>query len=185
MINKKAPEFYARAFYKNQIKEITLSEYLGRWIVLFFYPADFTFVCPTELRELAKNYEVFKEMGVEIFSISTDTEFAHKAWHDASESIKLIDFPMIADPTGKICRNYGTYIENEGLSLRATFIIDPDGFVKAYEMNDNSIGRSSEELIRKIKALKFTRENKGEFCPMNWQPGEKTIKPDLNLVGKI
>ena len=176
MINQRAPEIYARAFHSGQIKEILLSRYIGKWVILFFYPADFSFICHTELRELANNYEKYQEMNIEILSISTDTEFVHRAWHESSEIIKKIKFPMIADPSGKICRDYGTYIEEEGLSVRATFIIDPDGFIKAFEMNDNNIGRSSEEIIRKIQALKYTKENKTELCPADWRPGKDTIK---------
>jgi len=185
MINQKAPEFQAKAFLENQIKEIKLSDYKGKWVVLFFYPADFTFICPTELGDLADNYSKLKEMNVEVLSISTDTEFVHKAWHDTSETIKKIKFPMVADPTGKISRNYGTYIEDEGLSYRANFIIDPEGIVKAYEIHDNSIGRSTQELIRKVQAAQFVEQHGGEVCPVNWTPGEKTLKPGLNLVGKI
>ena len=124
-------------------------------------------------------------IGIEILSVSTDTVFVHKAWKDSSETIRKIRFPMVADPAGKICRAYSTYIYEEGLSLRGTFIIDPDGILKSFEINDNSIGRSSKELIRKINAVKFVREHGGNVCPANWEPGEKTLKPGLDLVGKI
>ncbi len=184
-INQKAPEFYAKAFYENRIKNIKLGDYKGKWVILFFYPADFTFVCPTELGELADNYETLKNLNAEVLSVSTDTEFVHKAWHDNSETIKKIKFPMLADPTGDICRKYGTYIPEEGLSLRGTFIIDPDSILKAYEIHDNSIGRSAEELIRKIQAAQFVREHGGEVCPAGWKPGKETLKPELELVGKI
>lgn len=184
-INQPAPTFEAEAFHNEEIKKIKLSHYKGKWVVLLFYPADFTFVCPTELGAVADAYEQLKQLGVEVFSVSTDTVFVHKAWYDNSETIKKIKFPMLADPTGKICKAYGTYIEDEGLSLRGTFLIDPDGILKAYELHDNSIGRSAEELIRKIEAAKFVRENKGQVCPMNWKPGGKTLKPGLDLVGKI
>ncbi len=184
-INKPAPDFTARAYYNDDIRTLKLSEYRGKWVVLFFYPADFTFVCPTELGDLAENYETIKKMGAEVLSVSTDTEYVHKAWHDTSETIKKIKFPMIADPTGNICKDYGTYIDEEGLSLRGTFIIDPDGNLKAYEIHDNSIGRSTVETIRKIQAAKFVKEHKGEVCPMNWSPGSKTLKPGLDIVGKI
>jgi len=176
MINTKAPEFKAKAFHEDKIKEVDLSNYSGKWLILFFYPADFTFICPTELRELAKNYSNFKKMNVEILSISTDTAFVHKAWHESSEALKMVDFPMVADPNGKICKAYGTYVNDEGLSLRATFIIDPDGIIKSSDMNDNTIGRNVDELIRKIQALKHVRENSQELCPVNWKAGEKTIK---------
>ena len=184
-INEMAPSFEAEAFHNNQIKKIKLDDYKGKWVVLFFYPADFTFICPTELGDLADKYEEFQGMDVEILSISTDTAFVHKAWWDNSETIKRIKFPMVADPTGKICKSYETYIEDEGLSLRGTYIIDPDGVLKSFELNDNSIGRSSEELTRKIQAAQFVRKNGGEVCPANWRPGGKTLKPGLDLVGKI
>lgn len=184
-INGKAPEFTAKAFYKNSIKTVKISDYRGKWVVLFFYPADFTFVCPTELGELADNYDKLKRMNVEVLSISTDTEFVHKAWHDNSKTIKKISFPMVADPTGNICRAYGTYIEEEGLSLRGTFVIDPEGVLKAYEMHANNIGRSITELIRKVQAAQFVREHKTEVCPVNWKPGDNALKPGLDLVGKI
>ena len=184
-INKPAPAFTQEAFVNNDVKKISLSDYKGKWVVLFFYPADFTFVCPTELGELADNYEKLQNMNVEIISVSTDTAFVHKAWLDNSPTIKKIKFPMLADPTGRVCRDYGTMIPEEGLSLRGTFLIDPDGVLKAYELHDNSIGRSSEELIRKIQAAQFVKEHGGQVCPMNWKPGKETLKPGLDLVGKI
>jgi len=184
-INQKAPEFTEEAYIDDKFKKISLSDYKGKWVVLFFYPADFTFVCPTELGELAENYDKIKKLGAEIISVSVDTAFVHKAWHDESPTIKKIKFPMLADPARRVCTAYGTLIEQEGLSLRATFIIDPDGIIKAFEFHDNNIGRSVEEIIRKLEAAKFVRENKGEVCPMNWKPGQKTIKPEIKLVGKI
>ncbi len=185
MINKEAPAFTAEAYVNDDIKKISLEDYKGKWVVLFFYPADFTFVCPTELGELADRHEALKKMRVQVMSVSTDTAFVHKAWHDNSEIIKKIKFPMIADPTGKISRSYGVYIEEEGLAFRGTFIIDPDGVLKAFEVHDNSIGRSADELIRKIEAAQFVRENNGEVCPASWKPGAKTLRPGLDLVGKI
>lgn len=184
-INELAPHFSAKSFHNGEFKGINLAEYKGRWVVLFFYPADFTFVCPTELGELADNYEELKNLNVEVLSISTDTEFVHKAWYDNSETIKKIKFPMIADPTGGICKAYGTYIKSEGLSLRGTFIIDPDGILKAYEIHENSIGRSAKELIRKIKAAQFVREHGEYVCPASWEPGDEVLKPGINLIGKI
>ncbi|USN45835.1 MAG: peroxiredoxin [Candidatus Woesearchaeota archaeon] len=184
-INEKAPEFSADAFVGGEIKKVNLKDYAGKWTVLFFYPADFTFVCPTELGEMADHYEALKKMNVEVLSVSTDTAFVHKAWHDESDTIKKITFPMVADPTGKICRAYGTMIEEEGLSLRGTFIIDPDGILKAYELHDNSIGRSAAELVRKLQAAQYVAAHGGEVCPASWTPGGKTLKPGLDLVGKI
>lgn len=177
--------FQLEAFQEEKIKKIKLSDYKGQWLVLIFYPADFTFICPTELEEAANYYEEFKKLGAEILSISTDTVFVHKAWHDHSPAIKKIKFPMVADPTGKLCREFGTYIEDEGLSLRGSFIIDPESILKAYEIHDNSIGRSTKELLRKLQAAIFVKEHQGEVCPASWKPGEKTLKPGLDLVGKI
>ena len=150
-----------------------------------FYPADFTFICPTELEEAANLYDQFKKENAEIISVSTDTVFVHKAWHDNSQAIKKVKYPMAADPTGKICREFGTYIESEGLSLRGSFIVDPDGILKAVDIHDNSIGRCAEEILRKLQAAKFVSENKGEVCPASWKPGKKTLRPGLDLVGKI
>lgn len=184
-INEKAPDFTEDAYVNGEIKKISLKDYRGKWVVLFFYPADFTFVCPTELGELAHRYEEMKRLGAEVVSVSIDTAFVHSAWHDQSPTIKAIKFPMLADPARRVCASYGTLIESEGLALRATFLIDPEGNVKAYEFHDNSIGRSADELIRKIQAAIYVKEHNGEVCPMNWKPGAKTLKPGLDLVGKI
>ena len=184
-LGQKIPDFEVDAYQMDDVKKIKLSDYKGKWLVLLFYPADFTFICPTELEEAANYYEEFKKVGAEILSVSTDTVYVHKAWHDVSPAIKKIKFPMVADPTGKLCRAFGTYIEEAGLSWRGTFIIDPDGTLKAFEIHDNSIGRSAKEILRKVQAAKFVRENKGEVCPASWEPGKKTLKPGLDLVGKI
>ena len=185
IINEPAPTFETQVFHKGEIKDLKLEELKGKWVVLLFYPADFTFVCPTELGAVADKYEELQKMNTEVLSVSTDTAFVHKAWADNSPTIKKIKFPMVADPTGKICQSYGTYIEAEGLSLRGTFIIDPEGILKAYELHDNSIGRSSEELVRKIQAAQFVKEHGGQVCPVDWKPGKETLKPGLELVGKI
>ena len=155
-INQAAPDFNVKAFLNDEIKEIKLSDYKGKWIVLMFYPADFTFVCPTELGVLADVYSEYRDKGVEFMSVSTDTEYVHKAWYDSSDTVKKIKFPMLADPAAKICRAYGTFIEDEGLSQRGTFIIDPDGVVKFFELHDNDVGRGGEEIVRKLKALMIT-----------------------------
>lgn len=184
-IGQKIPDFELEAFHNEKIKNIKLSAYRGKWLVLIFYPADFTFICPTELAEAASLYNEFKKLGAEVLSVSTDTVYVHKAWHEASPAIKKIKFPMLADPTGKLCREFGTYIEEEGLSLRGSFIIDPSGVLKAFEVHDNSIGRSAKELLRKLQAAIFVSKHKGEVCPASWTPGKKTLKPGLELVGKI
>ncbi|MCX6755439.1 MAG: alkyl hydroperoxide reductase subunit C [Candidatus Nomurabacteria bacterium] len=184
-INNLVPDFELDAYQNSEIKKIKISDYKGKWVVLIFYPADFTFVCPTELEDAQKYYEDVKKLGGEIMSISTDTAFAHKAWHDSSPAISKIQYPMLADPTGNIARTFGTYIENEGLSLRGTFIVDPDGVLKTIEIHDNNIGRSAKEMLRKLEAAKFTREHSGNVCPASWEPGEETLKPGVDLIGKI
>jgi len=185
LLNSEVPNMELEVFQDNQFKKVNLADFKGKWTVLFFYPADFTFVCPTELGELADKYEEFKAINTEILSVSTDTAFVHKAWYDNSPTIGKIKYPMLADPTGKLCRALGTYIPEEGLSYRATFIIDPEGVIKAYEMHDNSIGRSADELLRKIKAAQYVKEHGGEACPASWQPGKDTLTPGVDLVGKI
>lgn len=184
-INARVPDFELEAYYEDDFKKIKLSDYKGKWVALIFYPADFTFVCPTELEEAAMHHEEFKKLGAEVMSVSTDTAFAHKAWHDTSPAIAKVKYPMLADPTGNVCRLFGTYIEGEGLSLRGTFIIDPDGVLKTIEIHENSIGRSTKELLRKVQAAKFVREHGGNVCPANWEPGKDTLKPGADLVGKI
>lgn len=184
-IGGKINDFMLEAYHTDKFKKIHLLDFKGKWVVLLFYPADFTFVCPTELSEAADYYDKFQKEGAEVMSVSTDTVFVHKAWHDQSPSIKKIAYPMLADPTGKVCREFGTYIESEGLSLRGTFIIDPDGILKCMEIHDNSIGRNSAEILRKLQAAKFVAEHKGEACPASWKPGEKTLKPGIKLVGKV
>src|SRR3989344_3318676 len=161
-INQVVPDIELEAYVNESFKKIKFAEYRGKWLVLIFYPADFTFVCPTELKEMAEHYPEFQAAGAEVMSVSTDTVFVHKAWHDESPAIKKITFPMLADPTGNMCREFGTYIEKEGLSLRGTFIIDPDRIVRALEIHDNSIGRSARELLRKLQAAKYVREHGGE-----------------------
>jgi len=184
-INQHIPDMEFTTFHNDQEKTYKFSDFRGKWVVLLFYPADFTFVCPTELEEAADLYPQFQEVGAEILSVSTDTHFVHKAWKDASPAIKKIKFPMVADPTGTISRFFGTYIEEAGLALRGTFIIDPEGVLKSYEMNDLSIGRSGKETLRKVKAAKYVNENAGQVCPAGWEPGSDTLSPSLALVGKI
>ena len=153
--------------------------------MFLFYPADFTFVCPTELGDLADNYAKFQEIGCEVYSVSTDTHFVHKAWADASETIGKIKYPMLADPTGTLARNFEVMIEEEGLALRGTFIVNPEGQIKAYEVHDLGIGRNAEELLRKVQAAQFVAEHGDEVCPAKWQPGAETLTPSLDLVGKL
>jgi len=185
-VGEEAPLFTAEAFHEDSVKKISLKNLRGKWTILFFYPADFTFICPTELGELAERYDKVKKLGAAVLSVSTDTVFVHKAWHETSNTVKNVKFPMIADPTGFISRSYGTYIEEEGLALRGTFLIDPDGILRAMEIHDSSIGRSADELIRKLEAAKYVYENGFQkVCPANWRPGKEVLEPGLDLVGKI
>lgn len=184
-INSIVPDFEADAYQNEEITKVRLSSYKGEWVVLIFYPADFTFVCPTELEDAETHYDEIKALGGEIMSVSTDTAFVHKAWHDNSPAIGKVRYPMLADPTGNIARMFGTYIEGEGLSLRGTFIIDPDGVLKTIEIHDNNIGRSAKELVRKLQAAKFVREHKGNVCPASWEPGKEVLTPGVDLIGKI
>ena len=179
------PEFKVQAYHNDAFKTVSHNDLQGKWSVLFFYPADFTFVCPTELGDMADKYEAFQKMGVEVYSVSTDTHFVHKAWHDASETIRKIKYPMLADPTGVLSRAFGVYIDDAGLAYRGTFVVDPEGRVKIAEMQDNGIGRNADELLRKVQAAQFVSTHSGEVCPAKWKPGEKTLKPGINLVGKI
>ncbi len=184
-IGSKIPDLEFNVYQNDEIKKFKFSDFKGKWLVLYFYPADFTFVCPTELEEAAEHYDDFKRLGAEIISVSTDTVYTHKAWHDSSRAVGKIKYPMAADPSGVLCREFGTYIENEGLSLRGTFIIDPDGILKHMEIHDNSIGRSTKEILRKLEASIYVSRHQGEVCPASWEPGKKTLKPGLDLVGKI
>lgn len=184
-VGEKVPDFEAEAYFDEKIGKIKLSDYKGKWMVMIFYPADFTFVCPTELEEAAEHYDEFKKLGAEVLSVSTDTAYSHKAWHDVSPSIKKVKYPMIADPTAKICSEFGTYIESEGVSLRGTFIIDPDMVLKGMDVHDNSMGRSTKEILRKLEAAIYVREHPGEVCPASWEPGKKTLKPGIEIIGRI
>lgn len=185
IINSKLPDFKVQAYHNNEFKTVTSKDLAGKWAIFFFYPADFTFVCPTELVDLNDKYAELKKMGVEVYSVSTDTHFTHKAWHDTSDSIKKINYPMLADPTGALSRAFGVYIEGEGLAYRGTFLVDPDGLIKLAEIQDNGIGRNADELLRKTQAAQFIRNNPNEVCPAKWKPGAETLKPGLDLVGKI
>ncbi|MDE1894575.1 MAG: alkyl hydroperoxide reductase subunit C [Xanthomonadaceae bacterium] len=185
LINTEVKPFKAQAFKAGQFIEVTDADLKGKWSVVFFYPADFTFVCPTELEDLADNYAAFQKLGVEIYSVSTDTHFAHKAWHDTSDAVKKINYTMVGDPTGAISRNFEVMIEEAGLADRGTFVIDPAGKIQIVEINAGGIGRDASELLRKVKAAQYVAAHPGEVCPAKWKEGEKTLAPSLDLVGKI
>lgn len=185
LIHKEVSDFSVQAYQNDDFKTVTKADILGKWSVFFFYPADFTFICPTELEDLQNNYEQFQKLGCEIFAVSCDTHFVHKAWHDHSERIGKITYPMLADPTHALSRDFEVLIEGSGLSERGTFIVNPEGKIVGYEVNAGNVGRNAEELLRKVKACKFVHEHGDEVCPARWQPGEKTLKPSLDLVGAL
>ena len=185
LIGTEVLPFTATAYHNGAFVDVSDADFRGKWSVVFFYPADFTFVCPTELGDLADNYAEFQKLGVEIYGVSTDTHFTHKAWHDTSETIGKITYPLVGDPTGTISRNFEVLIEAAGLADRGTFVIDPDGVIQLVEINAGGIGRNAAELLRKVKAAQYVRANPNEVCPAKWEEGEETLAPGLDLVGKI
>ena len=185
LINTEIKPFKAAAYHNGKFVDVTDADVKGKWSVFFFYPADFTFVCPTELGDMADLYPEFQKLGVEVYSVSTDTHFVHKAWADASDTIKKINYVMLGDPTGAITRGFDVMIEEEGLALRGTFVVNPEGVIKVAEIHDLGIGRDASELLRKVKAAQYVASHPGEVCPAKWQEGAETLKPSLDLVGKI
>ena len=185
LINTTVKPFSATAFHNGKFVPVNQDTFKGKWSVVFFYPADFTFVCPTELGDLADHYDTFKALGVEVYGVSTDTHFTHKAWHDTSDTIAKVRYPLIGDPTGTLTRNFGVMIEEEGLALRGTFVVNPEGQIKLCEIHDNGIGRDATELLRKVQAAQYVAANPGQVCPAKWTPGAATLAPSLDLVGKI
>ena len=185
LINTQVKPFSATAFQNGKFIPVTQDTLKGKWSVFVFYPADFTFVCPTELEDLADHHAEFKKLGVDVYGISTDSHFAHKAWHDTSDAIKKVNYALIGDPTQALSRNFEVLIEEEGMALRGTFVINPEGQIKLCEIHDNGIGRDASELLRKVKAAQYVASHPGEVCPAKWKEGDKTLKPSLDLVGKI
>ncbi|HML27238.1 MAG TPA: alkyl hydroperoxide reductase subunit C [Hyphomicrobium sp.] len=185
LINTAIKPFKAQAYKQGKFIEVSEADIKGKWAVFFFYPADFTFVCPTELGDLADHYAELQKLGVEVFSVSTDTHFTHKAWHDSSETIGKIKYAMIGDPTGTITRNFEVMREGQGLADRGTFVVDPNGIIQAMEVTAEGIGRNAADLLRKIKAAQYVAAHPGEVCPAKWEEGQKTLAPSLQLVGKI
>ena len=185
LINTRVKPFKAQAFKSGKFVEVSDTSIAGRWSVFVFYPADFTFICPTELEDLADHQAEFEKMGVDVYGVSTDTHFAHKAWHDTSPAIKKVKYALVGDPTATLARNFDVLIESEGLALRGTFVVNPDGVIKLCEIHDNGIGRDASELLRKVKAAQYVASHPGEVCPAKWKEGEKTLEPSLDLVGKI
>ena len=185
LINSEIKPFSTTAFHNGAFVDVTEQDLKGTWSVVFFYPADFTFVCPTELGDLADNYAEFQRLGVEIYSVSTDTHFSHKAWHEGSDTIGKIQFPMLGDATNEISRNFDVLRDGQGLADRGTFVIDPDGVIQIVEITSEGVGRNAVELLRKIKASQYVREHPNEVCPAKWEEGDDTLAPSLDLVGKI
>ena len=185
LINTEIKPFKATAYHDGEFVEVTDASVKGKWSVFFFYPADFTFVCPTELGDLADHYAEFQKRGVEIYGVSTDTHFTHKAWHDSSETVRKVRYPLVGDPTHAISRNFEVLIEGAGLADRGTFVVDPEGRIQVVEITAGGIGRDAAELLRKVKAAQYVAAHPGEVCPAKWKEGEKTLAPSLDLVGKI
>ncbi|GGI97995.1 alkyl hydroperoxide reductase subunit C [Halopseudomonas pertucinogena] len=185
VINTEIKPFTAQAFKDGEFITVSDTDVKGKWAVFFFYPADFTFVCPTELGDVADHYEELQKLGVEVYSVSTDTHFTHKAWHDSSETIGKIKYTMIGDPTMQISRNFEVLREDQGLANRGTFIVDPQGIIQAVEITAEGIGRNAADLLRKVKAAQYVAAHPGEVCPAKWEEGEATLAPSLDLVGKI
>lgn len=185
LIGKEISDFSVQAYLNNDFKEVKKEDVLGKWSVFFFYPADFTFVCPTELEDLANKYDEFQKINCEIYSVSCDTHFVHKAWHDASKTIKKIQYPMLADPTGALARDFEVMIEESGLAERGSFIVNPEGKIVAYEVIAGNVGRNADELFRRVQASQFVAEHGDQVCPAKWEPGAETLKPSLDLVGLI
>ena len=179
LINKPISDFTVQAYHGGEFKPVALKDILGKWSVFFFYPADFTFVCPTELEDLANKYAEFQSIGCEIYSVSCDTHFVHKAWHDTSDRIKKIQYPMLADPTAALAKEFDVLIEDAGLAERGTFVVNPEGKIAAYEVSAGNVGRNADELLRKVQALQFVAAHGDEVCPAKWQPGSETLKPSL------
>jgi peroxiredoxin (alkyl hydroperoxide reductase subunit C) len=184
-IGQVIPPATVQAYHNGAIRTCLLDEFRGRWLILLFYPGDFTFVCPTELAETARLYPEFSKLGAEVCGVSTDSVYVHKAWHDSSPTVRSVEFPLIADRNGFLARMFGVYLEHEGVALRGTFLIDPDGVLCAYEVHGNSIGRHPGEMLRKLQAAIRVREGAGDVCPADWTPGQAVLTPSLDLVGKL
>ena len=185
LINKEVGEFSVQGFHKGDFVEVSKKDILGKWSVFFFYPADFTFVCPTELEDVQESYAELKELGCEVYSVSCDSEFVHKAWSDASPSINKIEYYMLADKKHELADFFDVFDPESAMAYRGTFVVDPEGIIRTAEIHDMGIGRSAEELVRKVQAAQFVAKHGDQVCPARWKPGKDTLKPGLDLVGKI
>jgi len=186
-IDTKAPDFTLPAYNPKTDDEekISLENLKGKWVVLFYYPADFTFVCPTELKDMADEEQTFHDLGVEVFAASTDTIYSHRAWVRHEMLMKKFPYKMLADHTTRVAEMYNILDEETGIAGRGTFIIDPNGIVKWIEVTSGPLGRNSAELIRKIEALQFMENNPGTACPAKWAIGSKTLKPSIKIAGEV
>lgn len=185
LINTQVQPFKVNAFHNGKFIEVTEESLKGKWSVLIFMPAAFTFNCPTEIEDAAEHYAEFQKAGTEVYIVTTDTHFSHKVWHETSPAVGKAQFPLVGDPTHQLTRAFGVHIEEEGLALRGTFVINPEGEIKICEIHDLGIGRDAGELLRKVKAAQYVAAHPGEVCPAKWREGEETLKPSLDLVGKI
>ncbi len=185
LIGSTIKPFSTTAYKSGKFVPVTDADTKGKWAVFFFYPADFTFVCPTELEDLADIYPTLQNMGVEVYSVSTDTHFSHKAWHDTSPAIGKINYYMLGDQNHTLATNFDVLREGQGLADRGTFVVDPEGVIQIVEITSEGVGRNAQELLRKIKAAQYVAAHPGEVCPAKWEEGEKTLAPSLDLVGKI
>ncbi len=185
LINTEIKPFKTQAFHNGKFVEVSDASMRGKWSVVVFMPAAFTFNCPTEVEDAAEHYDEFKKLGAEVYVVTTDTHFSHKVWHETSPAVGKAKFPLVGDPTHQLTHAFDVHIEEEGLALRGTFIVNPEGVIKACEIHDNAIARDMTEALRKLRAAKYVAEHPGEVCPAKWKEGEKTIKPSLDLVGKI
>jgi peroxiredoxin (alkyl hydroperoxide reductase subunit C) len=185
LINTEVKPFKAQAYHNGKFIEVTEASLKGKWSVIVFMPAAFTFNCPTEVEDAADNYAEFQKLGTEIYIVTTDTQFSHKVWHETSPAVGKAKFPLVGDPTHALTRAFGVHIEEEGLALRGTFVINPAGVIKTLEIHDNAIARDMKETLRKLKAAQYVASHPGEVCPAKWNEGAKTIAPSLDLVGKI
>jgi peroxiredoxin (alkyl hydroperoxide reductase subunit C) len=185
LINSTVPPFKTTAFHNGKFVEVSDESIRGKWSVFIFMPAAFTFNCPTEVEDAADNYAEFQKLGAEVYIVTTDTHFSHKVWHETSPAVGKAQFPLLGDPTHKLTRAFGVHIDEEGLALRGTFIINPEGQIKTLEIHDNSIARDVKETLRKLKAAQYVAKNPGQVCPAKWNEGAKTLTPSLDLVGKI
>ena len=185
IINQAIPTFKTQAFYNGKFVEVSNETLKGKWNVFIFMPAAFTFNCPTEIEDAADNYAEFEKMGAEVYIVTTDTHFSHKVWHETSPAVGKAQFPLVGDPTHTLTRVFGVHIDEEGLALRGTFIINPEGIVKTAEVHSNEIARDVSETLRKLKAAQYTAAKPGQVCPAKWKEGAKTLAPSIDLVGKI